>query len=185
VKLNINYFQSFRHVLSDFISLNIITCHKYQMIERVMEKEAVLPANRAWCPFAQCGRMLDKIRSAAPTKITCIWCDAELCGCCAEQWEGHLPGRRCDESKQLSAGDAASESFIRATSKPCPKCNFPTSHLQGHACHHISPSSNSCPRCHIHYCFACSATADENIRDRGSRQKCRCMDARSWSHYCK
>jgi hypothetical protein len=150
-----------------------------------MEEEAVLPANRAWCPSAQCGRLLDLPRAAAATKTTCIWCEAELCACCAEKWAGHLSGRSCDESRQLAAGDAASEAFIRATSKPCPNCKFPTSHFQGHACHHISPDSNGCPRCHTHYCFACSATADENIRDRGSRQKCRCPDVTSWSYFCK
>jgi hypothetical protein len=108
-----------------------------------------------------------------------------LCACCAGKWADHLSGQSCDESKQLAAGDAASEAFIRATSKPCPNCKFQTSHFQGHGCHHISTSSNGCPRCHTHYCFACLATAEENTRDRGSRQKCRCPDVTSWSYFCK
>jgi hypothetical protein len=122
-------------------------------------------------------------RAAAATKTTCTWCGADLCGCCAEKWAGHLSDRSCQESRQLAAGDAASEAYIRATSKPCPNCRTPISHFHGDACHHISPS-NGCPCCHTHFCSVCSTTADENIRERGDSFKCRCLHSISWSYMC-
>mmetsp|Transcript_73633 Transcript_73633/g.163654 ORF Transcript_73633/g.163654 Transcript_73633/m.163654 type:complete len:199 (-) Transcript_73633:431-1027(-) len=29
------------------------------------------------------------------------------------------------------------------------------SHYHGHHCHHISPETDGCPRCHQHFCFVC------------------------------
>lgn len=73
------------------------------------------------------------------------------CPHCLNEWD--LLASAGDEAYD----DRASRAYIRATSKECPNpaCRQPISHFHGHACHHISPSSDGCPSCHTHFCFVC------------------------------
>jgi len=76
--------------------------------------------------------------------------------------------------------------YVLATTKPCPTCNFRSTHYQGHKCHHISPSSGrnsrgGCPNCHKNYCYKCLCSAKDNLRDRGVKEVCACG---FWSSFC-
>merc|ERR1711964_445059 len=46
------------------------------------------------------------------------------------------------------------EEKINKNARRCPKCNAPTSHYRGHACHHIKPGSG-CSQCREHWCYQC------------------------------
>ena len=157
-------------------------------IERFMEEETVPVADRAWCPDLKCGRLINLPRTTAPSEVTCIWCDVAICAMCAGPWQGHDGGRDCAGAKSAVSGDKASMAFIDATAKKCPNCSFPTSHFLGHGCHHISPDTNGCMRCHTHYCYSCLATGADNAATRGVKQKCRCGERypaiNSWSWFC-
>ena len=119
----------------------------------------------------------------------CPWCQKTLCARCHEPWSNKTGGHYNTSVKSCSAAarsiqeDDASAALINATSKSCPSCGYRTSHFHGHACHHISPDTNGCPRCHTHWCFRCGSTDKQNTAERGSRGRCQCA-GRSWSTFC-
>jgi hypothetical protein len=87
----------------------------------------------------------------------------------------------------VSTDDVLSNQYVAATSKKCPSCSTPFTHYHGHSCHHISPvgsKGGGCPSCHIHFCYACLATAEENILMRGDRKSCRCPKGK-WGTFCE
>ena len=102
-------------------------------------------------------------------------CALTFCWLCLVPWHRDLS---CEEYKIItSANDQESQRFVVATSKPCPSCSTPLSHFHGHSCHHISPvgeRGGGCPACHVHFCFACLSTAEENELIRGDRRACKC-----------
>jgi hypothetical protein len=112
-------------------------------------------------------------------------CGIHFCRYCQVKW--HL-GMECEEY-QASMGNTErmSQAFITATSKPCPSCATPFTHFHGHSCHHISPvgpQGGGCPACHKHFCYACLATEEENVAQRGDRKSCRCARGK-WSTFCE
>jgi len=61
--------------------------------------------------------------------------------------------------------------FVLATTKACPTCTVRSTHFHGHQCHHISPTTNGCPSCHIGFCYRCLATEIDNRQIRGSKER--------------
>lgn len=94
----------------------------------------------------------------------------------------------CDNYQiSVATVDKLSIRYVAATSKRCPSCSTPFTHYHGHSCHHISPvgiKGGGCPNCHIHFCYACLSTADENIAERGDRKSCRCAKGK-WGTFCE
>ena len=72
------------------------------------------------------------------------------CPHCSHEWDLHA-------QSQPGYADRATIAYIQLTTKRCPNraCAERISHFHGHACHHISPSTNGCPRCHTHWCYVC------------------------------
>ncbi len=127
----------------------------------VMEVEAAIPHDqRTWCP--RCKRVL-MLPEAAPPLMGVAKLLAWLrirrpprtpdpqCLYCGHTWDPRAGAGDADYD------DRASRAYIRATSKPCPNpaCEQRVSHFHGHACHHISPYTNGCPSCHLHFCYVC------------------------------
>ena len=116
----------------------------------------------------------------------CPQCHVDFCRRCLCRW--HF-GQTCEEHKRHRRESEDLESldreYIEQTSKPCPRCSFPTSKFHGHGCHHISPGTTrgGCLRCSTHWCYACGATAEENEAERHRKSRCRC-DSGSWSTFC-
>ena len=83
-------------------------------------------------------------------KFKCLYCNSEQyakCYKCKGKWH---PGKYCpDEKEDLSMA------VIKASSKPCPNCQYPTSRYHSHGCHHIRPGSG-CRSCGHHWCYVCS-----------------------------
>ena len=101
------------------------------------------------------------------------------------QWHSKMS---CDEYQiSVATVDKLSIRYVAATSKRCPSCSTPFTHYHGHSCHHISPvgtKGGGCPVCHVHFCYACLSTAEENIAERGNRKSCRCAKGK-WGTFCE
>ena len=84
-------------------------------------------------------------RRQSPTSI-----DAQ-CAYCQHRWDPRAAAGDTSYDERLSLA------LIRVTSKACPnrQCSQRISHFHGHACHHISPVTNGCPACHLHFCYVC------------------------------
>lgn len=89
-------------------------------------------------------------------------------------------GKKSTSSIKAKYDDVMTNSYVRATTKPCPSCQSPGTHYHGHNCHHISPYGG-CEHCHVHYCFRCLCTETSNIRYRENRTACLCGN---WSNFC-
>ena len=76
------------------------------------------------------------------------------CPHCEHQWDVLELARA---SALAGHDERATLAYILLTTKRCPNpaCSERISHFHGHACHHISPSSDGCPRCHQHFCYVC------------------------------
>jgi len=84
------------------------------------------------------------------------------------------------DDKPVVIDTEQNEKFTIATTKPCPNCNFRSTHIHGHMCHHISPSGG-CVNCKTEYCYKCLCTAEENRKERRSSSNCKCG---GWSNFC-
>ena len=173
-----------------------LTAGEFANLTKFAVEAAVPAAERTYCP--QCSIMV----VARTDDDTMVRCPDAACGvtfCCRCDAHPYHHGCECPdrggEAAQASGADRraarraenATARIINATTKPCPNCGTATSHYHGHACHHISPSTDGCANCHMHWCFRCSATAEENLRDRGARERCKCNDGnggQSWSSFC-
>jgi len=83
---------------------------------------------------------------------TCPYCERASCVRC------RVPAHRLVSCADVQNGDAdqlaLTNAFVKATSKPCPRCSFRITHSHGHACHHIQPGTG-CPNCGNHFCYRC------------------------------
>ena len=106
-------------------------------LHRLMIEAAIPIDNRAYCPSCELPAFKDAIvfRQRGPRPDPSVQCG--YCGHCFD------PDARADDD----AATAATEAYVAATSKGCPNpaCGQRVTHYHGHACHHISPSTNGCP----------------------------------------
>lgn len=72
-----------------------------------------------------------------------------------------------------SEREAATRSFIEATSAPCPGpwCAQRHTHWHGHGCHH---ARDGCDECGVQFCYRCRCTGAQNTEVRGSESMCEC-----------
>lgn len=128
---------------------------------RNYEVEATIPTPlRAWCPRCHLvhrrpppapppprwRRVLLGIGLLRPPGEANLEC--EYCGC---PWDARA-GRG-----DANYDERASAALIALTTRQCPNpaCKQRVSHFHGHACHQISPYTNGCPSCHLHFCYVC------------------------------
>ena len=79
----------------------------------------------------------------------CTNCSYNMCRKCKCKFHG---GDTCSEAKEFR--DSPTGKLIFAVSKPCPRCDFPTTKYHGHGCHHIGYGSAKC-QCRYDWCYAC------------------------------
>ena len=123
-------------------------------------------------------------------RFECHYCLTPMCRQCRNFRTGGSilwhEGISCDQAQKEAAivriGDHdLTASLVEITTKPCPNCGFRVTRWQGHACHHISPATNGCPQCHVHWCYACGTAGKEAPFWCGSTPTC---DQRLGRGYC-
>ena len=92
----------------------------------------------------------------------------------AAELVAHLSALRAGYTTQM-------DPYVLATTKPCPTCTVRSTHYHGHHCHHISPTTDGCPNCHVGFCYRCLSTEHDNRAKRGEASSCSCG---SWSNFC-
>jgi len=150
------------------------------------EVEASIPEHlRIWCPSCHLINLLPEPMPAPSRMQRLAWwlrlkkrpvvADMQ-CAYCDHSWDPRA------EEGDNSYNERATAAFIRLTSQPCPnpQCKQRISHFHGHACHHISPSTDGCPNCHQHFCYVCLRR--HGTPGGGYHRNPRC---RHGSSYCK
>lgn len=145
-----------------------LTLDEVHRLHRFTVEAAIPPSQRAWCP--QCtmlvllpeehdGRGGARLSRAQRLRA---WISGGCnglsqrrpqdvqCPHCRHRWDVRA-------TRDAAYADQATKAYILATSHACPnrECGQRISHYHGHACHHISPLTNGCPKCHQHFCYVC------------------------------
>jgi hypothetical protein len=114
------------------------------------------------CPLCSVPYLSEVRQTAYAEKeeVVCPNCTESFCKQCRCRWHGEVACREKDLFKRRVNSEAASEAFIKATSKKCPNCKTPTTHYHGHECHHIQ----GCTTCGQHFCYVCLAKHPTNFK---------------------
>ena len=100
--------------------------------------EAAVPENeKLFCPACERMILLDTAGQVPTGTVQCPHC--------SNSWS----------PAAASGEDAATTSFLDATSKRCPTCGVRSTHYHGHDCHHIGYGSGGCLTCKQHWCYVC------------------------------
>ncbi len=99
-----------------------------------------------WCPRPGCGLLVE---NAGPKSIE-VSCKCEYVFCFDCMAEGHLPVD-CETNKKWfdkHTAESGNVNWMKANTKPCPKCKLPIEKNQG--CNHMT-----CSQCRYEFCWIC------------------------------
>ena len=117
-----------------------------------------------WCSNKRCENCFKRSEFSSTNNVTCK-CGAETCLLCGG--ESHQPAYCNVVEKWVIKSNAESENllWIKANTKPCPKCAKPIEKNQG--CNHMT-----CQSCHHNFCWICLGDWKSHGSNTGGYYKC-------------
>lgn len=115
--------------------------------------------NFVWCAHG-CGWGGQLINAEAPI-FTCRHCRRRTCARHQVRWHDGMTCASYDSKLQTDREEQENQTWLRAHSKNCPKCNVPIE--KNHGCNHMT-----CRHCKHEFCWVCLVDYTL-IRENGSR----------------
>jgi ariadne-1 len=124
--------------------------------------------NIKWCPQKGCEYMAEKTVYAIKNTVDCK-CGNSFCFSC--EYEDHLPAT-CSMVriwKEKESADSENLTWIKANTKPCPKCQSLIEKNQG--CMHMT-----CQKCQFGFCWLCLMEWSKHNSGTGGYYACNIYD---------
>lgn len=123
-----------------------------------------------WCPNKKCSNLVEVSEFCTLDSVQCN-CGRSLCIRCAE--EGHMPAS-CNHVflwLEKEKSDSENLGWIKANTKPCPKCGSNIEKNQG--CNHMN-----CSKCKHDFCWLCLTPWKEHGSKTGGYYACNLYETR-------